>query len=266
MSKKIVWATDIHLDHAKEDKIKDFIRSINDQSPDAVLIGGDIGVGDNISDCLSFLSKFINSEIYFVLGNHDYWGSSFKRVKEKVRRLASRRDNLFFLDYMPAVRLDEDTALVGQGCWADGRYGDFTNSSHDLHDHHLIEDLRNLKRSDLLSRLNKLGDKEASRLKSKLEKAFEDYQNVICLTHIPPFRETCRYNGKPQSKYFLPFYSCKTAGEVVKEVMQQRPDSKLTILSGHTHGKFQTKISDNILALSGGAKYGHPKIQKIIYI
>jgi hypothetical protein len=40
------------------------------------------------------------------------------------------------------VRLNKDTVLVGEDCWAEGRYGNYTESRVMLNDSRMIRELR----------------------------------------------------------------------------------------------------------------------------
>ena len=47
-------------------------------------------------------------------------------------------------------------------------------------------------------------------------------------------------------------------GDVLREVMQRRPDRELLVLCGHTHGSGEAQILDNLRVLTGGAGYERP--------
>ena len=37
----------------------------------------------------------------------------------------------------------------------------------------------------------------------------------------------------------------------------------MTVLCGHTHGEGQAQILPNLKVLTGGAKYGEPRVQRV---
>ncbi|MEK7189642.1 MAG: metallophosphoesterase family protein, partial [Patescibacteria group bacterium] len=117
-----------------------------------------------------------------------------------------------------------------------------------------------------LQKLDELGDKAAAKIETSLISAFKNFKKVICLTHVPPFREACWHEGKISDDNYIPHFSCKTVGEIMKKIMQSRPDCHLTVLCGHTHSPGAAKILDNLTAITGEAFYGKPEIQKIIYL
>lgn len=86
------------------------------------------------------------------------------------------------------------------------------------------------------------------------------------MTHVPPFKEACRYNGRPSQEEWLPYFSCKAVGDVLKDIMEQYPESEMTILCGHTHGRAECQILPNLLVYAGRAEYGEPEIQRTFKI
>src|SRR4051812_38267695 len=73
---RLAWLTDIHLNFVTPPQVDEFLDEINSLEPDAVLLGGDIGDGTNVVAYLSKIADRIKSSVYFVLGNHDFYGSS----------------------------------------------------------------------------------------------------------------------------------------------------------------------------------------------
>jgi hypothetical protein len=86
---------------------------------------------------------------------------------------------------------------------------------------------------------------------------------VILATHIPPFKEATWNEGQLSDADFLPFFACKAVGDVLVEIMHIYPHRQLTVLCGHTHGRGQAQILDNLLVLTGGAEYGKPEVQQV---
>lgn len=262
----ILWATDIHLNFLTNKELELFIKKINNKSSDILLIGGDIGEANSVCSYLQKLDQAIGCPIYFVLGNHDYYRGSLSDVNKEIARLTKSSKKLFFLDTLPFAVLTKDTALVGHSGWADGKFGDYNGSDVMLNDYILIDEFIGLNKNQRFKKLNELGDKAAAKIEKSLISAFKNYKKVICLTHVPPFREVCWHEGKISDDNYLPHFSCKTVGEIMKKIMQSRPDCHLTVLCGHTHSPGAAQILDNLTAITGEAFYGKPKIQKIIYL
>lgn len=264
--KKILWTTDIHLNFLTNKELEFFIKEIQNKSPDILLIGGDIGEAQSVCAYLQKLEQSIECPIYFVLGNHDYYRGSISKVNEDVCRLSDSSKKIFFLDTMPFIELTKDVALVGHSGWADGKFGDYNDSEVILNDYILIDEFIWLNKDQRLNKLNELGSKAASKMEKSLILAFKNHKKILCLTHVPPFRESCWHEGEISDDNYLPHFSCKSVGEVMKRVMQSRPDCCLEVLCGHTHSPGSAQILDNLNVITGKASYGKPEIQKIIYL
>lgn len=265
-NEKTIWLSDLHFNFTDYSTFQEFVQKLKNEKPRRLLIGGDTGESEDVAFYLKTLEQNLDAEIFFVLGNHDFYGSSIPRVKKELIELTKHSNRLFYLDELPFVELTKNTALIGNSSWADGRLGNYELSDMKLGDFRYIGDFIGLTKEERLKRLNALGDMAASKLKKSLEEAVEKYNQIICLTHVPPFRESCWHKKKISNENSLPYFSCKSVGEVLKKTMQDHPDSYLTVLCGHTHSGGRVKILDNLEVITGKAKYGRPEIQKRIYI
>ncbi|MCK5299983.1 MAG: metallophosphoesterase [Candidatus Aenigmarchaeota archaeon] len=265
-NKKIAWTTDLHLNFLRNQDLEKFINQINKISPDILLIGGDIAEAPNITHYLKRLEQSLDSKIYFVLGNHDFYNGSLSKVRKEMHKLSSISNKLFFLDDIPYIELTKDVALVGHSSWADGRLGNYDKSQVMLNDYILIKEFKGLTKAQRLQKLHELGDDAAAQLKENIETALKHYNKLICLTHVPPFKESCWHEGKISDDNYLPHFTCKAVGDTIRSIMESRPDSYLTILCGHTHSSGRAKILKNLEVITGSAEYGQSKIQQMIYL
>lgn len=87
------------------------------------------------------LANFIEKPIYCVLGNHDYYRGQIDEVRSEMTALTESNENLFWLNVSKILQLDNNTLLIGQDGWADGRLGDYHNSRVALNDSRMIADL-----------------------------------------------------------------------------------------------------------------------------
>jgi predicted MPP superfamily phosphohydrolase len=264
--KHLAWMTDIHLNFASRELIMVLARKILDAAPDAVLLGGDIGEADNVGKYVVRLGELLKIPIFFVLGNHDYYRGSIAKVRKKMADLSANHPGLHWLSGMDFISLSKDTALVGHDSWADGRLGNGIKSTLLLNDYLLIQDFIRLPVALRFQKLNALGDEAARHFARVLPKAFEQHKNVILLTHVPPFRESCWHEGGISDDDGLPHFSCKAAGDVMLREMQQRPAGNLLVLCGHTHSSGEAQILPNLCVRTGGSIYGSPAIQSIVEV
>jgi len=262
----LAWLTDIHLNFLEPEDVDAFVHSLAELPADAFLITGDIGEAPDVALFLNHLDSALDRPIYFVLGNHDFYGGSFANVRTKVEAVCAACPNLHWMPKSGVVRLTDKTCLVGHDGWADGRFGNYADSDVVLNDIFLIEDLSGLGEKGRLAKLNALGDEAAVYLKGLLPSALANFEHVIALTHVPPFRETCWHQGKISDDNWLPHFSCRAVGEALAEAMQAHPDRQMTVLCGHTHGQGEAQLLPNLRVLTGGAVYGEPKVQRMLEV
>lgn len=259
---KLLWLTDIHFDFLSRQQRAVFLARLAEQTPQAVLLGGDLSTAPRLTEDLEAIGATLQVPIYFVLGNHDYYYGSIEKVRSQVRRHTRQREELFWLEELGYVRLAEELALVGHGCWGDGRAGDYWRSSLELTDFFVIEEFKGLPKSERLLLLNRLGDEAADCLGRFCRQAAQHCRKVIVLTHVVPFFETCLHEGRvdPQG---LPFFCCQMAGETLTAVAREFPAVEFTVLSGHTHCPAYRQILPNLKSRVQGAQYYKPSFELI---
>lgn len=173
---------------------------------------------------------------------------------------------LHWLPSSGVVPLTDESCLVGHDGWGDGRLRGLLGSDVELSDWGLIEDLVGLNRHEWLARLQELGAEAAHLFRAVLPKIFERFQHLVALTHVPPFRDSCWYEGRISGDVWLPHFTCKAVGDVLTEVMRARPDRRMTVLCGHTHGSGEAEVTPSLRVLTGGAVYGKPALQRVLEV
>jgi len=264
--KRFAWVTDIHLNFLEGRRCSLFLDRVAQEHLDGVLIAGDIAEGHTIETYLRMIADHLSCPVYFVLGNHDFYFSSISAVRHTVRGVCRSVPNLHWLSEGTVVPVSEQTALIGHDGWADGRFGDFFSSDVDMTDYFLIEDLARLDPHTRFHKLNALGDEAAAHFRSLLPEVLRQFERVIVVTHVPPFREASWYEGQICDDNYLPHFACRAIGEVLLETMQEFPTRHLTVLCGHTHGHGVVEIAPNIVVRTGGTEYGSPAIQEILSV
>jgi 3',5'-cyclic AMP phosphodiesterase CpdA len=264
---RLAWLTDLHLDFIDSDaEIGDFCRLVCETDPDAVLISGDIGNAGTLLHHLELLEACIRRPIYFVLGNHDFYGSSIAEVRQQVRDLCRSSTFLRWLPDADPIPLGEQTCLVGHDSWGDGRCGLGAKSEFILNDYYCIRDFQNLSIEEWFEKIAALGDEAAAFLRDILQRAFDLRPRVLLLTHVPPFREAAWYLGRPSPDDAVPHFACRAVGDVLLGVMRARPESHLTVLCGHTHSPGVVQILPNLEVRTGRAEYGAPALQPDVIV
>lgn len=254
---RIAWISDIHLDFLNEETLPAFYDMLAITFTDALLLGGDIGESRTISDFLIQIAQHAQIPVYFVLGNHVYYGSSLHAVRHEIRSLCQQIPHLHYLSEIDkVVPLGESTALIGHDGWADLEYGDFQYSSVWMRDYSEIEELKGHKKKTLPDVMRQFSQQAATHIENMLNIALQDYNTIVILTHVPPFQEACWHEGKISDKEWLPHFTCKAVGDVVKQFSTNHPTKQFRVLCGHTHGSGKAKILPNLRIWTKGAEYG----------
>jgi len=264
--KRVVWVTDIHLNFISMSGVEAFCQRIVSERPDAILVGGDIGEAPDVADYLRLLADRLERPIYFVLGNHDFYFGSIAEVRSAAEELTRQSEWLRYLPCSGVVELTENTCLIGHDAWGDGRIGDYAGSKVVLNDYLLIEELTGLDRTTRLRKLNALGDEAADYLGHLLPDALARYRQVLTLLHVPPFREACWHEGHISDEDWLPHFTCKAVGDLLRDAMRAQPDCQMSVLCGHTHGAGEARILPNLDVKTGGAEYGSPGLQELLIV
>jgi Icc protein len=262
--RRVAWVSDLHLNFCRAKKLEAFLALLAAEKPDALLVGGDTGEADSIEGYLRILARRLAVPVFFVLGNHDFYGGSVAGVRQRIEALAKGSSDLHWLSRMAAVEIASGVGLVGHGAWADGGYGDYAGSRVRLSDHWLIEDLAGQDWAGRLRVMEALGGEAAAHLRWVLPEALERFASVIFLTHVPPFQEATWYEGRISDPDYLPHFSCKSTGEVLFEEALRRPDRRLLVLCGHTHSPGRARLLPNLVVLTGAAVYGAPAVERIL--
>lgn len=278
---RLAWATDIHLDFLPDDGVRAFAAELARAGADGLVLSGDLSHAELLEHHLRLLSQGVPGPIYFVLGNHDYYGSSIAAVRATVRELGARRPRLRWLPAAGVVELSERSAIIGVDGWGDARLGAPERTRVTLNDFFHIEDLAaeidpaararpallvGGDRRALHRKLQELGAAEADACRGLLSAALARYERVLVATHVPPFPDACWYEGRPSDDDWLPYFCCAAVGDVLRELAAAAPDRELTVVCGHTHGAGEAQILPNLRVLTGAAVYRRPALQRVLEV
>lgn len=263
---RIAWATDIHLNFLGPQERALFFQSMVDVQPDAVVVTGDIAEAPSLTFHLEEMYQALHRPLYFVLGNHDFYFGSIEQVRHRLEEWSRGFDSLKYLSREPALELTPTTVLVGVDGWGDGRFGDYWGSPVRLSDQECIQDFQGLDREGVLRTLRALGDAEAECLRTRVKQVVPSYPRVLLLTHVPPFKEACWYEGKVGNDDWLPYFTCQAVGEVLLETAKDYPRSEITVLCGHTHHAGMIKMCSNLTVITGSAEYGYPHLEQVFQV
>ena len=268
---KYAWATDVHLDflsNRPQDLITFAESLIKHDNPTGIFLTGDISTAKSVIYHLSAIEKVVQRPIYFVLGNHDYYGSSVELVRKAMRELTNVSPFLRYMPTMPYYALTPSTAVIGHDGWYDAHHGDWQNSAFQMNDWTAIRDFHDVhgNKASIVGVARKLAHEGVTHVHNAIKQAVRYHKNVIILTHVPPFRESHIYQGKVGDDFAQPWFTSKMMGDMLLDAAKSFPSHSFTVLAGHTHGKYSGKIRDNLMVNVGGAEYYTPALQGLVEV
>lgn len=240
--------------------------SILDQKPSGVFATGDLSYGPTLLSDLEFLGKRIGRPFYFVLGNHDYHGSSIEEVHKELRALCQKYKNLVWMTEAGVVSLTDEVAAIGAEGWYDARVGnpDYIKYTFDWY---LTSDFKKLSTwKERFAKFKNLADESAGLLAKNLQAAMENHKTVYLLTHFPPWVEANRCHSIASENFWKPYNTNYVLGKELEKVMTEHKKRNLIVLCGHTHQAMQIHVSRNIECRVGRGAYHKLVEDEIIYI
>ncbi|HUU87877.1 MAG TPA: metallophosphoesterase [Candidatus Glassbacteria bacterium] len=264
---KLAWVTDPHLNFLSPLSIKEFCNKLNSHPADGVVITGDIAEAPTVAMFLETIATTVHKPIYFVLGNHDFYHGCIDDVRREVIDISNKYDNLHYMTDSKILELTPHTAMVGHEGWYDCRSGNFITSPFVLTDFSLIDEYRYSggSKEDIYKVSNKIAQQALQHFGYYLKEGLKKYDEIILITHVPPFTRMCMYKGGPSETDALPFFSCASLGDLIVGIKDEFPEKTLTVLAGHTHYAASFHF-EKIYGYTGAAEYGDPKVYKTLTI
>lgn len=256
---RLAWLTDVHLNFLDAPARARFAAEVAATETTGLLITGDIAEADSLEGALEELAMTAARPVWFVLGNHDFYGGSIADVRARAHELGTAR----WLPAAGVVRLTDEVALLGHDGWGDARLGNVAYTPVELADFHAIRELRGLRRKTRHALLRRLGDEAAASLREHVTDALVWARHLVVALHVPPFRESCWHDGRISDDDWLPYFTCDAAGVVLRQLMHDHPDARMTVYCGHTHGDGVAQLLPNLRVITGGATYGTPIVRTI---
>jgi predicted phosphohydrolase len=233
-------------------------------APDSLLITGDLSEGDDVAYQLRCIAETFDRPIYFVLGNHDFYGTSIGSTRQQMVELTREVEHLHYLTDCGPVFLADDAVLIGDDGWGDATAGDFENSTVRLNDFDRIADFRDSHPEHWPAILRREGGGSAARIANKLASLPATVRHVLIATHVPPFREACWYEGHTTDDNWAPFFVCGLVGEALRLAAESSPERMHTVLCGHTHHDGDAEILPNLIVHTGYSRYGTLDIESLV--
>jgi predicted phosphohydrolase len=253
---RIGVCSDIFLDSYEEKTVSKFFTELENNQAEFLIICGNFSYSQNTKRIIDLISKKIK-QTYFVMGNSDYWGSSFEEHQKNVIEYTQTKKNITYLQNSEAIEINENTCIVGVDGWADLHQGKMVSSFSILNEWQNIGDFSNNK---FFSVARDKSFQDSSILQNKLKNIDEKYTNIIVVTHYPPWSELI--NESELNLLLTPFYTNKS----IKNIIEDIPKGKnVHVFCGHTHEEKSMEFG-NIKAHCCKASFRKPILSKIFEI
>lgn len=211
--------SDLHLEFSWQQQ-HSFVRSLDNENVDVLILAGDICVYNNMIDAMTMLcQQFANSDVIWVHGNHEFYGSNRQAIVARTQQALTQNKNLHWLD-CGSITI-KGQRFVGAPMWfrndvANARYEPLMN------DFHVIEGFRSWVYDENLRALN-------------LFYGSVDENDIVITHHLPSPRSIApRFRSGGLNCFFM----C----DVDNFIRQRGP--KLWI-HGHTHDSLDYHIQHN---------------------
>ena len=260
--RKLCWMSDLHLDATNDFSQWCFLEKLRVAEFDAAVVTGDVSIANDLEEHLRAVAQACAPRpVYFVAGNHDFFGSSFAAVDAVLEGLCADLDNLVCLGHGEIVLLGNNAALVGHRGWADGLSGRQQNTGVESSDHERIQDFREIPdRRHRFAKMAALGAESANYFRSVLPRCLGWTSHVFIATHFPPFVQATRYGDRQCDRDHLPHFCNLSAGQVLGW-FAKRTQRKMTVLCGHTHCPAEVQFANTLTIRVAGAVRGEPTFE-----
>ena len=257
--KKMVWLTDLHLTVCEnpQEKISKIAEVVHNNRASGCFMTGDTSQANSLIVSLAGIESVLKMPIYFVLGNHDYWGSTVENIRTEMKNLGSFSTFLKYLGNSSYLPLTDSTCVLGHDGWYDFVLGGPNIAMNDWKN---IGDFNGLSNQGIVAKAQELSRMSALSVMNSIKAATRYYKNIIILTHVPPWKEISLDDDKFLQNEKIGSYTSKFMGDVISQAAKAFPNVTFTVLCGHSHFEATHQVSSNIIARCGKAKYGSPDV------
>jgi 3',5'-cyclic-AMP phosphodiesterase len=254
-STSTLFLTDLHLDRTPQSEIDHIYNQIRATHSENVIITGDISDADHLALHLEQLAHACAPRpMYFVNGNHDYYGGSIKKVDQVVYEMCKSIKHLYHLDAQKVIKLADGIGLIGHNGWADVRAGLGMETSVDNPDRHCIDELKRLSQNETLIEMRALARRSNQQIRSILPLALTRFRHVVIATHVPPFYNAVYHKNRLASDLHVPHFCNQSLGFMILGVLKSFPYRRVTVLAGHTHSACHMTITRNLSIRVGASR------------
>lgn len=251
---RLALISDPHFDHIRDRVIRgDFKRALRSSGVDAIVMTGDIAEAGTLDGAMRWLFENVGLPVWFVLGNHDFYGASIAETHTKARRFERWLGN-------PGLMwrgIDSTTCITGVDGWYDFRAGRCERTRIAMNDWYKIHDFMPLSAGAIVAASRLLAEQSAELATKKLQAAvLAGYTRIFLATHVPPFVECATHEGQPSDADWASIMVNVTLGDALYAFAVENLDVHVDVLCGHTHDRCDRMVAPNLRVRVGRAEYG----------
>jgi 3',5'-cyclic AMP phosphodiesterase CpdA len=265
---RLAFTADLHwgIRQTGDEATRLLIAFLNSCPPDALVLAGDVGAGQDFENCLTQFAD-LHCQKALVPGNHDLWvtendprGDSLQVYQEVLPRICSKH-GFHYLDQGPFVFPGANLALVGSINWYD-----YSWSIEQLREK--VADWQKRLRTKTFSR-GRHNDGRFIRwplddvrftaevvavLENHLQQALGQVGQAIIVTHHPSFAGLSFPRLTPPMTVDALLWDAFTGNHRLEELLVRHADRIPLVLCGHTHRERENRLG-NIRGYNIGGDY-----------
>lgn len=241
---RLAITADLHWGHHPrgDNATRELARKVVDLQPDAFLLGGDVGTGDEFSWCLELFQEAAPA-LLLVPGNHDIWTGEAAPASLELyeKHLPSRAANLGFqyLDQQPLIVPGGRLAILGSMNWYDYSFADPTVENEFPRASQMYVEKRFPQGRHNDGRFVRLGMSDwefttrlVERFTNQLRSLPGSIEEIVTLQHHPPVRPL--FYPSPLRTADQKFWRAFTGNRRMQRAVMDDPRIRW-VICGHTH-------------------------------
>ncbi|WP_133128298.1 metallophosphoesterase family protein [Legionella nagasakiensis] len=243
MKHRCLWLTDLHVDRLSKQDYQHLLGRIYNAAADVIWLTGDIGDPPYNWRFLATLLEQIKTSVYFVLGNHDFYGLHIAEARSKAVELMRDYPNAYYLTAMPPL-ISNDVLLAGVDGWANTGRIPLLERTWDGDE---IQDWRGNTLASLQAHMNQEAKKDAEQLIIKCQQGINKaIKKIYLLTHVPPGQAYWENDSVKSWQAKRTVYYSQALAAALDELKACYPDVLFNLFSGHLHRPCNYRIGDQV--------------------
>ncbi|QVL32644.1 metallophosphoesterase [Telmatocola sphagniphila] len=251
----------------------DLYSDLADNTPDILILAGDIGAGEEFERCLS-LFQALECQKLVVPGNHDIWvrqgderGDSFQVYDRYIPELCDRY-GFHYLDHAPYLFSHEGLAIIGSMNWYDGSWGaeqlrlrvpDWQERLSSKRFSRGMHNDANFIRWDFTDQT--FCEWIVRRFEGQLNRALDAGYQSLVVTHHPPLQELMYPTAEPRTLDEL-LWPAFSGNLQLEELSKKNLSSIPFVFCGHTHYARKCQL-ESLQGINVGGDYHFKRLVRL---